>query len=278
MSQQLGLFDAPAQRHSQTSVNAAIAITPSVNRLQARVLKPKRDLTGQRFGWLVALRAERKDGRLEWRCQCDCGETSVVDCTRLLKGITKSCGCQRLVFSPERIKAMGDRARTHGCRKTRTYKCWQSMKERCLCDGRRDYLTYKGAGVTICERWLNSFENFLADMGHAPDGQSLDRFPDTRGNYEPGNCRWATATQQQRNKTDNLLLTAFGETKCAAEWLEDERCQANWTALYKRVEIGWDHERAITQPMKKMSNRTQGPGGCQKSKVMKREAALCVLS
>jgi len=209
------------------------------------------NLLGNRYGMLVVIDfARTRWGTPAWLCRCDCGNTSVVDSRRLRIGITKSCGCQQTVRIRQWIKSGG--SRKHGCRHTRAYKCWSSMKERCLHPWHKSYANYGGAGVTICERWLNSFENFLADMGQPPKGYTIDRI-DTRGNYEPGNCRWATNKEQQRNKTNNRLLTAFGETKPAVVWLEDPRCAANRTALYKRLENGWDHERAITQPL--LANR-----------------------
>ena len=113
----------------------------------------------------------------------------------------------------------------------------------------KSYPHYGGKGITVCERWRDSFENFLSDMGLRPDGCSLDRI-DNGGNYEPDNCRWATAIEQQRNKDNNHHLTAFGETKPLVAWPEDSRCEANLTALVKRIQAGWPEEQAITQPMK----------------------------
>ena len=121
------------------------------------------------------------------------------------------------------------------------------MKERCLLANHKSYQQYGGRGITVSERWLHSFENFLMDMGHVPDGCSLDRI-DNEGSYEPGNCRWASAEQQQRNKSNNRLVTAFGETKPAIEWLEDRRCVVNRSTLYKRLQLGWEDEDAIARP------------------------------
>ncbi len=215
-----------------------------------------KDLSGRTFGKLtVGEWTALADGTFGWMCRCECGNSSTSDAYRLLSGKKKSCGCAQLVG----LEGTYGHRKTHGCRHTKAYKTWSSMKERCLHPWHKSYGHYGGAGITICPRWLNSFENFLADMGHPQPGQTIDRIDNAKV-YSPDNCRWASASQQQRNKSDNRLLTAFGETKCAAEWLDDARCQCNWTALYGRIRIGWDHERAISQPMKVQKNRTRGPG------------------
>lgn len=99
----------------------------------------------------------------------------------------------------------------------------------------------------MCERWSN-FKNFLHDMGEPPAGTSIDRWPNNNGDYEPGNCRWATQQQQMRNTRVNVHLHAFGETKCLAEWLEDARCAVGRSCLRRRVANGCPHELAITDP------------------------------
>jgi GIY-YIG catalytic domain len=108
---------------------------------------------------------------------------------------------------------------SHGKVYTRTYKSWNSMKQRCLNPNSSDYPSYGGKGIKIHLAWLN-FENFYADMGERPEGTSLDRFPNNKGDYEPGNCRWATSGQQQRNIRTNIYLTIQGETKLLVDWAE----------------------------------------------------------
>src|SRR5260221_8087975 len=103
---------------------------------------------------------------------------------------------------------------------TPTWKSWDSMIQRCTNKNSPDYPRYGGAGIVICERWMK-FENFYADMGKRPDGMTLDRFPDKKGNYEPGNCRWATAAEQQRNLKSNIYITYKGETKLAVDWAKE---------------------------------------------------------
>lgn len=102
-------------------------------------------------------------------------------------------------------------------------------------------------GVTCCDRWA-SFEAFLADMGECPLGHTLDRFPNANGNYEPGNCRWATMAEQNANRSNCIVLTHNGETKTASEWARDIGMRPN--TLFMRLRLGWDHARALTTPVK----------------------------
>ena len=160
------------------------------------------DLTGKRFGrWLVLERAatcvatQRAHGQSRWLCRCDCGTSSVVDVGRLRCGRSKSCGCLRRELARKSHQKHGY-ARTG--LKTVEYRAWLAMRVRCNNQNSKDYPRYGGRGISVCPRW-DSFENFLADMGPRPKGMSLDRFPDKNGNYEPGNCRWATPKQQGRN-------------------------------------------------------------------------------
>lgn len=155
------------------------------------------NLTGQQFGaWhVVGYVGQNAKGQPTWSCKCECGTERTVVGQALRRGVSGSCGCRR----PALITAARTR---HGHAKagatSRTYRIWGAMHKRCKGlgeSGRKYYLSY---GVKVCERW-SSFENFLADMGEAPKGLSLDRYPDNNGNYEPGNCRWATAREQTLN-------------------------------------------------------------------------------
>lgn len=152
-----------------------------------------RDLTGQRFGRLVAQEVAGRVRRAAiWLCRCDCGQTTQVHHSNLLQGCSKSCGCLRREVTRANSTTHGQSGRSP------EYQSWASMLARVRSTrGRRD-TDYRQRGITVCERW-HSFENFLADMGPRPAGRSLDRI-DNDGNYEPSNCRWATASEQVRNR------------------------------------------------------------------------------
>lgn len=161
------------------------------------------DLAGQKFGRLTALDRALGERGSRWRCQCDCGETSVVRGILLLNGNTRSCGC----LSKESSAAVCRSRATHGGRDTPEYGVWWSMRQRCDNPANKAFANYGGRGIRVCERW-QSFENFRADMGMRPsDELSIDRI-DNDGNYEPGNCRWATAKEQRANQRPRSAVPA----------------------------------------------------------------------
>lgn len=156
--------------------------------------------------------AGRRNGYIVWECICACGVKKAFHANHLLRGRTKSCGCLRREVSKAK-------ATTHGRSKTLAHGRWAAMHERCRAPNSYAFKWYGARGIKVCKRWSGShgFANFLADMGERPDGYSLDRI-DNDGDYEPGNCRWATPTEQVANRRD--YVPAHGEAQGAAKLTE----------------------------------------------------------
>lgn len=153
------------------------------------------NLVGETFGRLTVLELHQVKP-VKWLCSCACGGVSVVQSSKLRSGRTASCGCLAKETTAARNFKHGH---TTGGLFTGEYHSWASMLTRCFNANTDSYRHYGGRGITVCDRWRESFENFLADMGPRSAGMSLDRI-DVNGNYEPGNCRWATDSEQRLNK------------------------------------------------------------------------------
>ena len=158
-----------------------------------RVIEPY--LTGRGFGRLTVIGFDHKVRRRYWSCKCVCGTVRPVREDHLLRGETQSCGC----LITEALKNRATHGHTTERRTSPEYGSWRDMIQRCTNPRRKDYPRYGGRGIRVCKRWLNSFTAFYADMGPRPEGRTLDR-REVNGNYEPGNCRWATAHEQAQNK------------------------------------------------------------------------------
>jgi hypothetical protein len=167
---------------------------------------PIKDLTGNRYGRLTALSfagivpyGRKGHSGAAWRCRCDCGTEIITPRKSLSEGNTKSCGC----YHRDLVTALNT---THGQAgkhtKTGAWMTWQGIKSRCSNPKLKSYKSYGGKGVTVCDRWKNSFENFLADMGERPEGYSIERL-DPFGNYEPDNCTWIPLADQWKNKREH---------------------------------------------------------------------------
>jgi hypothetical protein len=203
---------------------------------------------GQRYGRLQVISfasgGETPGSRSYVLCKCDCGKEKRVYVYNLYRGFTKSCGC----ICAEIVSA---RRTTHGQTETRLYEIWSCMKQRCSDTAwgtsRKDYFN---RGIRVCPEWIAGFESFRdwATANGYDEKLSIDRI-DNNGNYEPSNCRWVTRSQNNRNTRNTRYVTAFGETKCVAEWAEDPRCKVKPYRLYWRFNHAkMSPEDCITTP------------------------------
>lgn len=214
-------------------------------------MKRKRaDRTGEVHNYLTveALHAiKHGNGNSIWRCRCRCGKTVIIVDSDFVSGRTKSCGCRG---EANRLKAVTKHGAaryksTNGGRVTKTYTCWLSMKQRCYDPKVRHFRRYGGRGITVCDRWLHSFANFLEDMGEQPPGMEIDR-RDNDGIYEPQNCHWVTQKQQASNRSTSLRITYGGKTQCASEWASETGFGRQM--ISQRFHKGWTPHQILTTP------------------------------
>jgi hypothetical protein len=197
-------------------------------------------ISGDQFGRLTVL--NQVPGRVNgWHylflCRCVCGNEKVFYGNNLNRGLSRSCGC----LAQESRTTHGH---TIGLTRSPTCSSWHSMLQRCLNPNCTQYQSWGGRGIKVCERWLK-FENFLADMGERPPNTSIDRYPDHNGNYEPGNCRWATRREQGNNTRTNQFVTVNGVTLTYSEWARAAGISPQ--AFRKRVKAGWTGERLTSK-------------------------------
>lgn len=194
--------------------------------------KPCSVTAGETFGQLEVVEVYREKGLWWAKILCSCGVKKVVRVARLIMADNpcRSCGCRARI--------------SHGGSKTLTYNSWESMKSRCLNSNNIRFDRYGGRGITICSQWVDSFETFLADMGPRPSSQhTFDRWPNKDGNYEPGNCRWATKKEQSDNRSTVIMLTYSGKTQTINDWHKELGISANCIKL--RLDRGFSVEDAL---------------------------------
>lgn len=175
--------------------------------------------------------------------RCECGKEIVTRFSSVVTGSVKSCGCFHDEMARRRFVRHGG---SIGGRESRTYTSWQSMIQRCFNEKNDAYHRYGGRGIMVCERWRD-FANFLADMGERPSRMTIER-NDNNGNYEPGNCRWATKLEQANNTSWNRLITYQGRTQTLQQWSRETGI-SNILLRYRIVAAGWPVEKAFTAPI-----------------------------
>lgn len=164
------------------------------------------EMVGEKFGRLTVREFAGIKGRKAiWLCDCDCGKSHSAVGSNIRNGQTQSCGCLQR-------ETTGRLKLSHGKCKSPTYRSWASIKSRCYNPNQQCYEKYGAIGIRMCDRWLESFENFLEDMGERPEGMTLDR-ENPFGDYEPWNCRWATAETQSLNKRGHVAIAILEQLK-----------------------------------------------------------------
>jgi hypothetical protein len=213
--------------------------------------KPSIVLSGEIFGRLTIVSevASRKKHRA-FLCRCACGNTREVTLCNLRTGHTQSCGC----FLAEVVKTV---CVTHGMAgkdtSGRTYRIWSNIKTRCLNQKSPAYKDYGGRGITICDHWKDSFQNFFNDMGECPPGMSIERKDNNLG-YSKDNCKWATSKQQANNRRSSAVVEFGSERHTIAEWAEITGILRD--TIEHRLRSGWTPKDALQTPTRKC-NRNQ---------------------
>lgn len=201
-----------------------------------------KDLTGQRFGRLTALKFNNinpKNRCAVWLCKCDCGNTLLIDSSRLTSGNTKSCGCIKKELNKTR-------AIKHGYYNNRLYKIWYDMKRRCYNKNRKSYRYYGAKGIKICNEWLNDFSNFYnwAMNNGYNDTLTIERI-DYNGNYCPKNCKWISLGEQAQNTSHNHFITFKNKTMTITQWSKE--LGINRKTIRERLNKGWKIENVLSQ-------------------------------
>ena len=211
----------------------------SVNQKPENNLPPKaKNHAGKRFGLLIVNEYAGKDkyGKSLWRCLCDCGKEITTLANTLISNKAVSCG------------SCSKKARAKPYRKTALYRKYWSMIDRCQNQTSKVWDRYGGRGIKVCDRWRNSFDAFVEDMGVPKPKMTIERIDNNKG-YSPENCKWATMQEQQRNRRDTVKLSFAGQTKCLAEWAKDLAVSPQ--AIAYRLKAGYSVDDALSKPFRK---------------------------
>lgn len=229
-------------------------LTRSCGCLKSEIPAPnKAALIGLKFGRLTVIgeAGQNRAKQVIWRCSCECGGEARTTTTKLKSAHTTSCGCFKNEAIAQRAWKDGLFA---GGKRHPLFDSFSGMLGRCTNENDRYFENYGGRGIVVCDRWLNGeggktgFALFLKDMGPRPSAShSIDR-RDNDGNYEPDNCRWATPTEQARNRRSNRLVDCDGEKVALSEFCERRRLR--FEIVNHRIGRGWAFERAISQPVR----------------------------
>ena len=217
-----------------------------------------KDLTGKTFGKLYVKEfAGTQNARSMWLCVCECGNEKIISSQNLLNNNVRSCGC------------LSNKGYEHGHsikngNKKRLYKVYKSMIHRCYYPSGPQYKNYGEKGIVVCEEWLENyyaFENWALSNGYdanAPKFQcTLDRI-DSKGNYCPENCRWASMKEQLNNTSQNVWITANGLTLNIQQWAD--KLGVLHSTLQSRKRLGWSDEEIINTPIRKYETRNRKSG------------------
>jgi hypothetical protein len=215
------------------------------------------DLSGKKFGRLQVIKRasnyRQPSGKsiVMWECKCECGSVSVVSSSNLLSGNSKKCKCCN---EKEFKDYLTNGQRKHGDSTKRLYRIWRGMKTRCLNSKTKEFDSYGGRGISICEDWKNSYETFRewALLNGYADDLTIDR-KNVDGNYEPSNCRWISISEQQSNRRNCNFIEYKGEKKILKDWAKD--LGIPYSRLSGRLALGWSIEDAFTKEYKSSFNR-----------------------
>lgn len=208
------------------------------------------DLTGRRFGRLTVISHHHKNSYdvSYWLCKCDCGKVKVVRGSAMTTGIVKSCGCYN-----QELRHLRKTNFKHGfSHKERLYDIWENMKRRCNSPKNARYDFYGGKGISVCNEWLHDYVSFrlwALSNGYS-DSLTIDRI-NNNGNYEPSNCRWATAKVQENNMSRNHILYYNGVSHTISEWASI--LGMTYSAVNHRVQRRWSMERIVLTPQRNKS-------------------------
>lgn len=202
---------------------------------EQEILGNRQDLTGKQFSRLTVVSFIRYDNKCKstlWLCQCSCGKRTKTHANHLVSKHTKSCGCLQREAVKKQMTSHGETIGETTWKRSKEYQTWVSMRARCFTPMSIYYKNYGGRGITVCKQWMD-FKNFLQDMGRAPSpDHSIERI-NNNGNYEPGNCRWATSEDQNNNKRSNKYFTFQNKQLTLARWSRE--LNIPYGTLYDRI-------------------------------------------